>query len=167
MIVSMDLELRDEPGQLVSALEPVSGMGGNILSVVHHREKMTPRGTLSVQITFEIEDDRLKGLVGELESRGIIVARIGEERLHKGVMVILIGHIVHTDIRDSIDAIDSTGYAEVTDLSIVMPGIEAPSSASISIMATSDEHLEKALDILREVADRKELIMIMPVGVNP
>jgi len=44
MIVSMTLELKDIPGQLVLALSPISEFQGNIMSVVHQHDEKTPRG---------------------------------------------------------------------------------------------------------------------------
>jgi ACT domain-containing protein len=41
MRISMDLELQDRPGQLIHVLTPVSNLGGNILSIVHHHDKKT------------------------------------------------------------------------------------------------------------------------------
>jgi ACT domain-containing protein len=166
MIVSMNLELRDIPGQLIEALRPISDHGGNIRSIVHHRGKITPRGMIPVQITIEIQESKLGGLLEELEKGGVIVARIGEERLKEGVSVILIGHIVHSDIRDTIDVIDRTGSAEVVDLSICMPGIDARSSASMKISATDREELLKSLKTLREVVDKKDLLMITPIDIQ-
>lgn len=164
--VSMDLELRDMPGQLVLALQPLSEFGGNIRSVVHHRDKMTPRGMIPVQVTFEIDDGRLDELVARLEENGVVVARIGKERLLETVTVLLVGHIVHSDIRETIDVIDRTGFAEVVHLSIDMPGIDKRSSAAISISATGESELNDALTLLNEVAVQKELIMITPIDVE-
>ena len=72
MIVSMDLELMDIPGQLALALKPISEFGGNIRSVIHHREKMTPRKTLPVQITLEIDELRLHGLIDKLKYEEVV-----------------------------------------------------------------------------------------------
>ncbi|MCX9015173.1 MAG: amino acid-binding protein [Candidatus Methanoperedens sp.] len=166
MIISMTLELKDIPGQLVLALEPISELQGNIMSVVHQHEEKTPRGTIPVQVMFEIEQSRLDELTERLEKSGVRVARVGEERLRASVSVVLIGHIVHSDMGDTIDKIDSTGFAEVVDLSLSMPGIEKPSSAYLVINAVSNRELDKALDILRDVASRKELLLIEPIKMN-
>ncbi len=166
MIVSMTLELKDIPGQLVSALTPISELHGNIMSVVHHRDERTPRGTIPVQITFGIEQKVLNELIERLEKNDIRVARVGEERLRVAVSVILIGHIVHSDIGDTIDKIDSTGFAEVVDLSLSMPGIEQPSSAYLVINAVGEEELKISLDILRKVAKKKDILMIEPLRLN-
>ncbi len=166
MIVSMSLELKDIPGQLVLALAPISEFHGNIMSVVHHHDEKTPRGTIPVQITFEIEQEILDELIERLEKDGVKVARVGEERLRASVSVVLIGHIVHSDIGDTINEIDTTGFAEVVDLSLSMPGIEEPSSAYLVISAVGERELYQALDILRCVADKKDLLMIEPIRLN-
>lgn len=166
MIVSMSLELKDIPGQLVLALTPISELHGNIMSVVHHRDERTPTGTIPVQITFGIDQEILDELIDRLEKSGVRVARVGEERLRAAVSVILIGHIVHSDIGDTIDKIDSTGFAEVVDLSLSMPGIEKASSAYLVINAIGEKELKRSLDILRKVAKKKDLLMIEPLRLN-
>jgi len=166
MIVSMTLELKDIPGQLVLALAPISELHGNIMSVVHQHEEKTPRGMIPVQITFEIDQGVLAELIDRLEKSGVRVARVGEERLRSSVSVVLIGHIIHSDIGDTIDKIDRTGFAEVVDLSLSMPAIEKTSSAYLVINAEGEKELKQALEILREVAAKKELLMIEPIRLN-
>jgi len=166
MIVSMTLELKDIPGQLVLALAPISELHGNIMSVVHQHEEKTPRGTIPVQVTFEIDQGVLDELIEKLEKSGVGVARVGEERLRSSISVVLIGHIIHSDIGDTIDRIDSTGFAEVVDLSLSMPAIERTSSAYLVINAEGENELKNALEILREVAIKKDLLMIEPIRLN-
>jgi len=166
MIVSMTLELKDIPGQLVLALAPISELHGNIMSVVHQHEEKTPRGTIPVQVTFEIDQSVLDELIERLEKSGVRVARVGEERLRSSVSVVLIGHIIHSDIGDTIDRIDTTGFAEVVDLSLSMPAIDKTSSAYLVINAEGEKELKNALEILREVASKKDLLMIEPIRLN-
>jgi ACT domain-containing protein len=166
MIVSMTLELKDIPGQLVLALSPISEFQGNIMSVVHQHDEKTPRGTIPVQVTFEIEDRVLGKLIERLEKSGVGVARVGEKRLRSTVSVVLIGHIVHSDMGDTIDKIDSTGFAEVVDMSLSMPAIEKTSSAYLVINAVGEKELTSALDILREVSNKKDLLLIEPIRMN-
>jgi ACT domain-containing protein len=163
MIVSMDLELKDRPGQLVQALKPLSTFGANIMSVLHQHDQRTPRGAIPVQVVFQLTNGKLDDIITELENGGVRIVRVGKKLMYEEVTVILIGHIVHSDMGDTIDQIDSTGFAEVVSLSISMPGINEPSSASLVINAVGMSELGKALDILRRVASEKDLLVIEPI----
>ncbi len=163
MRISMDLELQDTPGQLIHVLAPVSELGGNIMSVVHHHDKKTFRNTVPVYVIFDIDELKLEELKERLEARGITIVRIGKMRLRARTHVLLIGHVIHTDLRETIDHIDGTGFAEVQDLSLSMPAIDGPSSAVVTIMATGVDELKRAISMLRDVAERKDLLMIEPI----
>jgi ACT domain-containing protein len=163
MKISMDIELEDIPGQLVHALKPVSDFGGNILSVLHQRDKKTPSGRIPVQLVVEIEEKRLDKLVDGLKGKGMNVVRIGKERLKESMVVLLIGHIVHSDIRETIDSIDSTGFAEVVKLSLSMPGLDKKSSASLTLSAIGKDELNEALAILKEATNEKGIMVIAPI----
>lgn len=166
MRISMDLELQDTPGQLIHVLAPISELGGNIMSIVHHHDKKTFRNTVPVYVVFDIEEPKLEELKGKLEERGITIVRIGKMRLRARTHIMLIGHIIHTDIRETVDHIDGTGFAEVQDLSLSMPAIHGPSSAVITIMATGMRELQRAIKMLRRVAEKKNLLMIEPIEEN-
>ena len=159
----MVLDLKDIPGQLVNALVPISDAGGNIVSVVHHHGKRTARGTIPIQVVFEITPSGLEALKFSLESRDIKIMRVNETKLLEHHTVLLVGHIIHSDIRDTIDQIDQTGYAEVVDLAMSMPGISLKSSARIGISASGKEEARKALRLLRAVAKQKDLLVIEPI----
>ena len=162
--VSMKLEMKDSPGQLVAALTPISEYGGNIIAVIHQREPDASSDTLGVQIVLEIEQDRLDALVAAIKRQGVSILRLGEERLLYRQSVIMIGHLIHTDIGDTIDRIDSTGFAEVAELNVQMPAIAEPSTALITIKATTRSEMERALDLLRGVAAEKGLLIVEPLA---
>ncbi len=161
--VSMKLEIKDSPGQLVAALTPISEYGGNIIAVIHQREPETSSDTLGVQIVLEIEHERLDTLVATLKRQGVNILRLGEERMLHRQSVIMIGHLIHTDIGDTIDRIDRTGFAEVAELNVQMPGISEPSTALITIKATTRSEMDRALDLLRSVATEKGLLIVEPL----
>ncbi len=165
MRITMDLELKDIPGQLVNALVPISDAGGNIVSVVHHHAKRTPRGTIPIQVTFDFEGS-LDALKFSLESRDIKIARVNEAKLLEHRTVLIVGHIIHSDIRDTIDQIDRTGYAEVVDLAMSMPGISLKSSARIGISAEGKDEARKAMNLMREIAKKKDLLVIEPINLE-
>ncbi|AKB85643.1 amino acid-binding protein [Methanococcoides methylutens] len=166
MRVSMDIELKDAPGQLLLALNPISELKGNLKSIVHHHEERTPRSTIPVQVVFEVEPENLDLIISRLEENGIGVARVDEKRFMEHGAVILIGHIVHTDIQDTIDTIDKTGFAEVVDICLSMPHIDTQSSASLKIDAIGRKELHEAMSVLREVAHKKDLLVVEPIEAD-
>jgi len=159
----MKLEMKDSPGQLVAALKPISDVGGNIRAVIHQREPDSTSDTLDVQIVLELPEGRLEKLVSLLREQGVHIQRIGQERLLYQRTVILIGHLMHTDLSDTVDRIDSTGYAEVSELSMSMPAVHERSSSCLTIKARSKEDMESALSILRKVSAAKSLLLIEPL----
>ena len=166
MRVSMDIELKDVPGQMLLALQPLSECKANLITVLHHHQKLTPRKTVPVQLVLETRPENIPAIKARLEKNGIKVVRVGEHRFRESISVVLIGHVVHTGIQDTIDEIDKTGFAEVVDISLSMPGIDLLSSAFIKINALGKEEIQKALNILKEVSAKKDLLMVLPIDVQ-
>lgn len=163
MRLSMDLELQDIPGQLLLALQPLKESKANIISVVHHRERKTPRGMIPVRFVVEMDRAKIEAVKAQLKESGISVVRAGEDRFIEAVSVVLVGHVLDSDLGDTINRIDSTGFAEVMDLGLTMPGVNEPTSAYMKIRATGKAEIQKALSILREVGTEKKLLVIEPI----
>lgn len=159
----MKLEMKDTPGQLVAALKPISEVGGNIIAVIHQREPAVTTDSIDVQIMLELPEDNLDTLIHLIQEQGVNILRIGKERLFLRHSVILIGHLMHTDLSDTVDNIDSTGFAEVAELAMVMPAIDEPSSAKITLKSANAENMKKAMKILRNVAEQKNILIIEPL----
>lgn len=165
MIVTMTLELSDKPGELLSALEPVADNGGNIVSVTHQRGEVTPRGTLPVEVTFEIVEERLQDVLDSLQEMGIRVAKFGEEKFHESMTVVLVGHIVDSDVTDTIESVEAE-EVKIVDFSLAMPDeTDETSSARLVVNATCQEKLEQAVETIDEVCERKDLVKMQPIGV--
>jgi len=162
--VSMKLEMKDSPGQLVAALKPISDVGGNIIAVIHQRDPDSTHHMLNVQIVLELPEGRLDKLVMLLKNEGVHIQRIGKERLLYKRTVIMIGHLMHTDLSDTVDQIDSTGFAEVCELSMSMPAINERSTSRVTIKAVNRDDMEAALAILRRVAQQKSLLLLEPLA---
>ena len=163
MRLSMDLELQDIPGQLLLALQPLKENKANIISVVHHRDHKTPRGMIPVRFVVEMDQSKIEQVKTKLRESGILVVRAGEDRCIEAVSVVLVGHVLDSDLGDTVSRIDSTGFAEVMDLALTMPGVNEPSSAYLKIRATGKNEIQKALTILREVGREKKLLVIEPI----
>jgi len=76
MKVNADLYVKDVPGQLVGTLDPISAVDGNIVGVVHNREKMINQ-RIGVNITFEIPSaDSLERLKNIWRSKDVLISSI-------------------------------------------------------------------------------------------
>ena len=161
MLVRIVMELEDVPGQLLKALEPISRFGGNIQSIMHQRERKTPLGRVPVMLVFEVgERARLNRILAALRARGVRITQLGEREGAVRVTALLIGHIIHTDIRDTIERLNALTGVRVSDLSLAMgePGQE--SAARMTITADDERRVNLGLSNLQRIADRKKLLMI-------
>jgi len=159
----MVVELEDKPGQLIKVLEPISKLGGNIISVTHRRDEITPLGRIPVRIAVQIDEKKIDQLIREIESRGIYIRSYNRVRHTVTTSLLLIGHIIHTDLRSTVDAVDKTGFAEVVEMRIVMPELNKPSTAFIKLSAVNDEKLRESVRILKEVCKAKGIKVIEPL----
>jgi ACT domain-containing protein len=166
MRIELDVELKDRPGQLVKALEPISRLGGNIISVVHLREELTKSGRVPVHIIIEVEDERaLEGILDELEKMDIWVSKVGEAKKKKRITVLIIGHVVDTDIRDTIDRLNQVPGTMVGDMALSMPHPEKETSALMDIDISNPERIKTAISELDRIAEEKGLIVIKSLEV--
>ena len=163
MKISLDVVLKDVPGQLVKALEPISQFGGNIISIVHLREELTG-GRVPVHVTIEVGQQKLDRILKELEKRDIWVSKVGEVRKKENIKVILIGHIVDTDARDTIDRINEIKGAMVADLALAMPHPEKESSARMDIEVSGLDVAKKVMARLEKIAREKKFIIIKSIN---
>ncbi|MFB6118215.1 amino acid-binding protein [Halosegnis sp.] len=158
------LELVDEPGELLRALEPIAENGGNLLSIFHERGNLTPRGHIPVEVDIEATPERFDVIVDALRSAGVNVVQAGAQRYSEEVTVVLTGHIVDTDLSDTLSRVQECGQASVADLSLSAPeGTEGVSSARLRLVAESGG-AEAALSAVRSVADEKNLRIIAPLA---
>lgn len=164
VLITLVVELEDRPGQLLKVLNPISGMGGNIVGIVHQRGKKTPLNRLPVEISFKIDGSKVDRLINTLKSAGIIVRSFNEVRFTAVTSILLIGHLIHTDISDTIQNIDVDGEAECVEMHVSMPEISGVSTAIITISASGKDKLKEAVKKLAEICKKKEIIMVEPIN---
>lgn len=157
------LELVDEPGELLRALEPIADNGGNLLSIFHERGNITPRGHIPVEVDVEATPDRFEDIVAALRDAGINVIQAGAERYSESLIIILSGHLVDTDLSDTLSRIQDEADASVTDLSLSAPeGTEYISSTRLRL-ATATGETDATIDAIRNIAMDKDLRVIEPL----
>ncbi|SDM02840.1 ACT domain-containing protein [Halogranum gelatinilyticum] len=157
------LELVDEPGQLLAALQPISENGGNLLSIFHERGNLTPRGHIPVEVDLECPPDRFETIVEALRDNGVNVIQAGAERYGEELTILLVGHLIDTDLSDTLRRVQGHTDATVTDLSLSAPeGTDDVSSARLRL-ATRAGKTDEVLEAIREVAGEKELDVVEPL----
>jgi len=157
------LELVDEPGELLRTLEPIANNGGNLLSIFHERGNLTPRGHIPVEVDLEATETQFDVIVDALREAGVNVIQAGAERYSEELTVVLVGHLVETDLSDTLRRFTDCGGVSVGDVSLSAPaGTEGPSSARLRLVAIEGQSSD-ALETVRSVAEEKDLDVIEPL----
>lgn len=158
------LELVDEPGELLNALRPIADNGGNLLSVFHERGSLTPRGHIPVEVDFECTPRQFEVIVDALRDAGVNITQAGTERYGEEVSVLLVGHLVETDLSDTLSRIEACASASVVDFSLTdEEGVDDVSSARMRL-ATREGSVGDTLACVRDVAADKELQVVEPLA---
>ncbi|WP_101295406.1 amino acid-binding protein [Halegenticoccus soli] len=158
------LELIDEPGQLLGALRPIAENGGNLLSIFHERGNITPRGRIPVEVDLECPPERFEAIVDALRDRGVNVIQADAERYGEEVTVLLTGHLIDSDLSDTLRRIEECSDASVIDLSLSAPqGTDDTSSARVRL-AAREGRAQRAVGIVRDIAAEKGLHVVEPLS---
>ncbi|MCL2116125.1 MAG: amino acid-binding protein [Methanobrevibacter sp.] len=161
MRMNLVLELLDIPGQLVSVLEPISGLGTNLVTVIHQRDLKNEKGMIPVQLTLEGKQKYLNLVIEKLNEMGITILKIDGVVRKERLSTILIGHVIDTDIRDTMDKINELKGASVVDFEVKLAG-ESESSALIVIEADFGKK-STVFDTIQEIANKKDLLVVNEV----
>lgn len=161
MRMNLVLELLDVPGQLVSVLEPISGLGTNLVTVIHQRDIKNEKGMIPVQITVEGERENLNHVTDKLDELGISILEMDGVVRKEKLSTILIGHIVDKDVRDTMDRINELEGVYVTGFEIKLDE-ESKSSAILNIEADLGKK-QIVFNRIQEIAVEKDLLMINEV----
>ncbi|MBI4399478.1 hypothetical protein HY570_01905 [Candidatus Micrarchaeota archaeon] len=166
MRVELVLNLKDVPGTLLEAIKPISINGGNIVSVVHMREHEEHEAVPTV-IYFEVSDlDQLTKIKSALEKDHIRIKEIKTDgrklTKRKRLRVVLIGHVMATDAKNTIDQIVQVGaFVSTFEVKIVAPELHSSAMLNIEIEESLYPNL---LQKLEEVAKKKNLLVIREIS---
>jgi ACT domain-containing protein len=159
MKVDTVLKLKDVPGMLIKALEPISTHGGNIISVTHSRGE---KGLVSVHVSFKVRDQSSLNLIRKaLEKQGIHISEIEiEGRTYytkKSLSFILLGHVIDTDIRDTLDRINDVGM--VSGIEVVMPAPNQKSSVLMDVEIDEKSNGE-LIRLVERICKEKDFLLV-------
>ena len=161
MRIDLVLELLDVPGQLVKVLEPISGVGVNLVTVIHKRDYKNENGNVPVQLTLEGEQEDLQRLIQRFEDLGFTIIEMDGGVKKEKISTIFFGHIVDQDLRDTMDRINELDGVVIVAFDIKLNG-EEKSTALINIEADVGRK-QAVFDRIAEIAEEKDLLVINEV----
>lgn len=144
MIVNAELYVRDMPGQLVGSLDPISLVDGNILGVVHNRDKIVNH-RICINITFEVEDrDQLCRLKDIWQSKDIVISSLNSVHQTYTMDYLLIGRFDSTFIEHLIGEASKTIQMDASDVRYTSKNDRnSTRTAMISVKAHSTEDIDR------------------------
>lgn len=157
------LELVDEPGELLNALAPIAENGGNLMSIHHERGNITPRGHIPVEVDLGCPPDRFDDIVESLRKTGVNVIQAGAERYGEEITLVLIGHLIETDLSETILQIENKASAAVLDVSLAAPEGTGDISSARFRLAIDSGRSDEVFETIRSIGTEKELTVIEPL----
>ncbi|MBO5547197.1 hypothetical protein PED39_05100 [Methanomassiliicoccales archaeon LGM-RCC1] len=163
MIVNAELFVNDLPGQLMGSLEPVSLVNGNILGVVHNRDKIIDN-RICVNITFEVDDKQLERLKDLWKAKDIVISSLGSVHETFTMHYILIGDVNAQYIEGLLKKVNEATTLDEINVSYSSKSIKTASHTSlITVKARYEDNLEKIDSILRKECKRANITYVRGV----
>lgn len=156
MKFALTLGLADRPGQLLKALGPIAKSGGNIISILHDREKVT-EGYVPVSLVVDFPtDENFERAKRELEYLGVSVIK-SEEIIEKADLTFLL--IGKLDIR-------KVAEIEAEDVRITDFEVSAPTSKEACIrlnIEASTKAVNRIVSELKKIAKEENAVLVSPM----
>lgn len=164
MNLEFEVELPDTPGQLSELLQMVATHGGNVVSILHRHERAAG-GRVPVAVTVDIADKGALRLLDAL-ARHHRLLRVSREGGPAQVSLLLVGHVFEADLRALLDTLFEHG-ADVGELDARLAGRSNPSAVLARVSADDERALRRAVDALRERAQKVSVSVFEELGGEP
>ncbi|MDD1769644.1 MAG: hypothetical protein LUO79_01025 [Methanomassiliicoccales archaeon] len=153
MRVYADLRLKDVPGQLVKALEPVSTFDGNIIGVVHHHDNIAG-GRISVNLTFEVKTQKqLENMLRAWKESDVDVAKLSSLFETYEFDYVIAGDISPQELREITDGIESMSDLDSVDIRYSI----SPSSGEKAVLVYGKVRQKPVLDRIEDFLRQRSL----------
>lgn len=163
MKINADIYVKDVPGTLVAALEPISTLDGNIDGVFHNREQIIS-GRILVNVTFNIDQCNLERLKKEWKAKDITIVKLGEDVETFTMDYMLVGKLDAVYIESLLKKLNEEVELDSVNVGYSSKMSSESRTAMISISVHTKENLEKFSVRLGEEAKKANLMYIR--GVN-
>ncbi|VVB54346.1 ACT domain protein [uncultured archaeon] len=162
MKVELRVGVQDRPGALLQALKPISDFGGNILSVSHHRKEGS---NVDLDVVLSVADETSLANISRAYSEAKVpVSTISVEGSpyykRKTLHLLFVGHVIDTDMKDTIDRINRHGL--VSDVDVQMPAPEKKSSVLLSVHFDA-KRKKVLLEEVQSICVEKKLLLISSI----
>ena len=160
MKINVDLRLKDVPGQLVIALDPISSCGGNIRGVVHHHD-VKDGGRIAVNVTFESSSDAVfKKILQAWEERDIEVAKINSFTETYPIRYLLVGDISSAEIESVTRSLESIENVVAIDIRYTGSASSLSHTALITGAVSHEDTLKTLDDFFCERSLKKGYLLV-------
>jgi len=164
MRVHADLRLKDVPGQLVRALEPISSYDGNIVSVVHHHDVLVG-GRITVNVTFEVKSQKaLENILAIWKERDMDVARLSSMFETFEFEYLIVGDIPPEELREITDGIESMMELDSVDIRYSVSPATGEKAAMIFGKVKDRSAIHRIEDFIRQRSMNAGFLMISSLG---
>lgn len=164
MKINVDLRLRDIPGQLVKALDPISEVDGNIVGVVHHRDVVIG-DRITVNVTFEVRSERvLKNILDTWESRDVEVARLDPLFETFPLEFLLVGEMSPKELREIGDSLEAMEDLTSLDMRYTGSTTSKEKAALISGRVRDRDSIDRAEEYLNRRFRDSGILVIKGLG---
>ncbi len=160
MKVNVDLRLKDVPGQLVAALEPISTYDGNIRGVVHHHDDRIG-GRITVNVIFEVRNEQsLDKILSTWKKGEVDVAKIDAFFETYPLQYLLVGNISSKELESITKGLEA--MENVASLEIRYTGsANSPSRSALVTGKASKKETARTLEtFLKQRADKHNYMLI-------
>jgi ACT domain-containing protein len=165
MVLELQANLPDNPGTLIQLLKPISDNAGNILTVVHSREKK--RGEkVPVTVHFDLPgnniEERMKNITTELSQHNIEILKVTEIVQTEIINIIMLGHVFETDFVDTFKRISKTG-AKVVRIEALFTDLKDISNVKFEIHVNK-QFIKNMMEEIEAICQEKNLNLISEVA---
>lgn len=160
MKVNVDLRLKDIPGQLVGALEPISANDGNIRGVVHHHDDKVG-GRIAVNVTFEVRSEQVLDKIMEVwKKREVDVAKIDAFFETYPIQYLIVGNIPTKELESITKALESMENVASIEVRYTGSANSSSRAALVTGKASKKEAIGSLDQFFKQRSDKHDYILI-------
>jgi ACT domain-containing protein len=160
MKVNVNLRLKDIPGQLVGALEPISANDGNIRGVIHHHDDKVG-GRIAVNVTFEIRSEQVLDKILEVwKAREVDVAKIDAFFETYPIQYLIVGSITTKELESLTKSLESMENVASIEVRYTGSANSSSRAALVTGKASKKEAIAALDEFFKKRAEKNDYVLV-------